>query len=65
MQDDNNNPVLLERTELNPEKDSVELAAWVPPIKCGGCGGRVDTFYRYNRSDDARCSECGEEWKMN
>lgn len=52
------------RTTLDPDKDVVTLVFWVSPLKCGGCGGRVDTFYRFNRNDRARCSGCGEQWEV-
>ena len=54
----------LRRTTLDPNKDTVRLGVYRPPIKCEGCGGRVDTFYRYNRPDDARCADCGAEWTL-
>lgn len=62
MDEQTENPGLLERTTIDPEKDTVKLGAYVPPLKCDGCGGRVDTFYRYDRPDDAHCSGCGSEW---
>lgn len=58
------NATAVQRTTLNPDKDSVELGLWVAPIKCEGCGGRVDTFYQWRNPDDARCNGCGSEWRL-
>jgi len=54
----------LQRTTIDSNKDKIELSAWISPLECEGCGGRVDVFYRYNRPDDARCANCGCEWKI-
>jgi hypothetical protein len=52
------------RTVLDPDTDHEERGAWVAPLKCGGCGSRVDTFYNLNGPRDARCAGCGETWTV-
>lgn len=62
MNEESTDTTHVQRTVFPTDTDVVELGACIGHPRCGDCGGRVDTFYRYDRPDDARCSECGEEW---
>lgn len=54
-----------QRTTLDPSIDELELHAWIPPLKCEGCGERVNRFSRYgDRPDEGICSGCRNEWKF-
>lgn len=64
MNDKNSRPIYCQRTTFDPDVDVVELGGYVPPIKCVGCGGRVDQFSRYGRPDYAHCMGCGSEWEV-
>lgn len=64
MNDKENEAPSLQRTVLDADEDTVKLGAYIPPLKCGGCGERVNKFYRYDRADDAQCTGCGSEWKV-
>jgi len=62
--DSDDNETYAERTVFPADRGTLTLSAWVTPPQCGSCGGRVDTFYRYNRPDDASCQDCSQEWKI-
>jgi hypothetical protein len=63
MDDDTSTPA-ARRTVFPADEDTLALGAWVSPPRCGNCGGDVDTWYRYDRPDDARCRDCGQEWTI-
>lgn len=64
MQKDSGGSGRLQRTTLDPSRDVVELGAYVPPVGCEGCDGRVDVFSRYNENTEARCGGCGSTWEI-